>query len=317
MNDGDTKHATIADVAGARRGLGAHRLAGAHRRRPRQPGEAGARRGGDRRAELPAERRRPGARSRKPQVIAVIAGDTSRYGYAETIRGIEEAARADGYTVMITVVETADDDEIDQAISATLAQPLAGVVVLKFDPPGVAALQRIPDDLPLVALSGVRETGLPAGGARRDPRRRGADRSYLLGLGHTTVHHVRVPPSRREDGRTTGWRRALRKAGAADPASRSTPPGSRRADVQIGRRLADRPERHGGVLRQRRDRDGRHPRARRGGPLGARATSRSSDSTTTRSPSCGRRRSPPSTRTSPASAGADSNCSAHAIGGDR
>ena len=29
--------------------------------------------------------------SRKAQVIAVIAGDTSRYGYAETIRGIEES----------------------------------------------------------------------------------------------------------------------------------------------------------------------------------------------------------------------------------
>ena len=36
---------------------------------------------------------------------------------------------------------------------------------------------------------------------------------YLLGLGHETVHHVRVPPSRKEDGRTTGWRRALVAAG--------------------------------------------------------------------------------------------------------
>jgi hypothetical protein len=26
------------------------------------------------------------------------------------------------------------------------------------------------------------------------------------------VHHVRVPPSRKEDGRTTGWRRALTRA---------------------------------------------------------------------------------------------------------
>jgi len=151
--------------------------------------------------------------SRKPQVIAVVAGDTSRYGYAETIRGVEEGARARGYTVMITVVESADDDEIDRAMSATLSQPLAGVVVLKFDPPGVAALTRLPGHLPVVALSGTRDRNLPQ--AVLDEARAAEElTTYLLGLGHATVHHVRVPPSRREDGRTTGWRRALRTAGA-------------------------------------------------------------------------------------------------------
>lgn len=151
--------------------------------------------------------------SRKPQVIAVIAGDTSRYGYAETIRGVEEAARADGFTVMITVVESSEDDEVDSAIAATLSQPLAGVVVLKFDPPGVAALHRIPPDLPVVALSGTRDRSVPQ--AVLDEGRAAEELTeYLLGLGHLTVHHVRIPPSRREDGRTTGWRRALRHAGA-------------------------------------------------------------------------------------------------------
>lgn len=175
--------------------------------------------------------------SRRPQVIAVIAGDTSRYGYAATIRGVEEAARSDGYTVMITVVESAEADDIDRAISATLAQPLAGVVVLKFDPPGVAALHRIPPDLPVVALSGVRETEFPQ--AVLDETRAAEDLThYLLDLGHATVHHVRVPPSRREDGRTTGWRRALRRAGAQIPAihDASWEPSS---GVAVGRRLAE------------------------------------------------------------------------------
>ncbi|GAB3279474.1 LacI family DNA-binding transcriptional regulator [Kineosporia babensis] len=151
--------------------------------------------------------------SRRSQVIAVIAGETSRYGYAETIRGVEEAARAVGYTVMITVVESADQDELDRAMSATLSQPIAGVIVLKFDPPGVAALHRVPADLPVVALSGVREKNIAQ--AVLDETRAAEElTAFLLGLGHATVHHVRVPPSRREDGRTTGWRRALRKAGA-------------------------------------------------------------------------------------------------------
>lgn len=174
--------------------------------------------------------------SRRSQVIAIIAGDTSRYGYAETIRGVEVAARAEGYTVMITVVESTDDEEVDRAISATLTQAIAGVVVLKFDPPGVAALKRLPADIPVVALSGVREVGVPQ--AVLDEARAAEElTNFLLDLGHRTVHHVRVPPSRREDGRTTGWRRALRKAGAPIPevSDASWDP---RTGVGIGRALA-------------------------------------------------------------------------------
>ncbi|OZD38959.1 transcriptional regulator [Rhodococcus sp. 06-1477-1B] len=177
--------------------------------------------------------------SRKAQVIAVVAGDTSQYGYAETIRGIEEAARAEDYTVMITVVESTDDAEIDRAIAATLAQPLAGVCVLKFDPPGVAALHRIPTSLPLVALSGVREPGLRQ--AVLDEASAAEELTdYLLNLGHATVHHVRVPPSRREDGRTTGWRRALKRRGAVVPPLRDAS-WDPRSGIEIGRHLAQDP----------------------------------------------------------------------------
>jgi DNA-binding LacI/PurR family transcriptional regulator len=154
--------------------------------------------------------------SRKSRTIGVIAGNTSRYGYAETIRGIEIAARAEGYTVMITVVESADEDEVDRAVSATLTHALAGVVVLKFDPPGAAALQKLAEDLPVVALSGTREAGVPQ--AVLDETAAAEElTAYLLGLGHATVHHVRIPPSRRVDGRTTGWKRALRAADATVP----------------------------------------------------------------------------------------------------
>ncbi|MEU6249067.1 LacI family DNA-binding transcriptional regulator [Glycomyces sp. NPDC047010] len=172
--------------------------------------------------------------SRKPQTIAIIAGNTSRYGYAETIRGIEIAARAEGYTVMITVVEAAD--EVDQAIEATLTQALAGVAVLKFDPPGVAALGKIPDHLPVVALSGVREPNTAQ--AVLDEAAAAEELTdYLLGLGHKTVHHVRVPPSRKVDGRTTGWRRALRRAGAAIPAAVDAT-WDPKSGIAIGRDLA-------------------------------------------------------------------------------
>ncbi|TXK19380.1 substrate-binding domain-containing protein [Homoserinibacter sp. GY 40078] len=154
--------------------------------------------------------------SRRPEVVAIITGDTSRYGYAHTIRGVEVAARSAGYTVMITVVESADPADVDAALEATLSQPIAGVVVLAFDPQGVAALHRIPGDIRAVALSGLREPGRAQ--AMIDETRAAHELvTHLLQLGHRTVHHVRIPPSRREDGRTTGWRRALRSAGVEVP----------------------------------------------------------------------------------------------------
>ena len=156
--------------------------------------------------------------SRKSKTIAIVAGNTSRYGYAATIAGLEEEARADDYTVTITVVESASPDDVDRAISLVLAQGPAGVVVLKFDPPGVAVLGKLPPDLPVVAISGVRSRTLPQA-VLDEVRVAESLTNYLLDLGHATVHHVRVPPSRHEDGRTSGWKRALAKRGAVVPSA--------------------------------------------------------------------------------------------------
>jgi len=176
----------------------------------------------------------------RPQLIGVIAGNTSRYGYAETIRGIEESSRASGFTVIITVVESPEDGEVDRAVSSVLGQSIAGLVVLKFDPPGVAALHRIPATIPTVAVSGVREQGVPQAVINESAAAKEVV-EYLLGLGHATVHHVRIPPSRKEDGRTTGWRRALIEHGRDVPAivDATWEPESGR---QVGLGLADRPE---------------------------------------------------------------------------
>lgn len=153
--------------------------------------------------------------TRRSRIIAVIAGQTSQYGYAETIRGIEEAARADGYTVTITVVESADEESVDRAVSHLLDQRADGIAVLKFDPPGVAALNKLPANVPVVAISGVRGKSVPQA-VLDETHAAESLTNYLLDLGHKTVHHVRVPPSRREDGRTTGWRRALKTSGIVD-----------------------------------------------------------------------------------------------------
>jgi DNA-binding LacI/PurR family transcriptional regulator len=151
--------------------------------------------------------------SRQSKTVAIVAGNTSKYGYAATIEGLEEAARAHDYTVTITVVESPAVDDVDDAISLVLAQGPAGVAVLKFDPSGVAVLSRLPESLPVVAISGVRSRSV-AQAVLDEVSAAEELTTYLLDLGHATVHHVRVPPSRNEDGRTLGWRRTLVKRGA-------------------------------------------------------------------------------------------------------
>jgi len=173
------------------------------------------------------------------RTVAVLAGNTSRHGYAVTLEGIEEGARAAGHAVLISVVEDAEQQTIAAAMEPVLAQPLAGIVVLAFDPPGVAALSAVPRDLPLVAVAGARTTGIAQVVIDEDAGAAELTR-HLLAAGHATVHHVSVPPSRRrEDGRTRGWRRALREAGVpAPPVVPATwDPAS---GVAIGRELADR-----------------------------------------------------------------------------
>jgi DNA-binding LacI/PurR family transcriptional regulator len=179
--------------------------------------------------------------SGRPSAIAILAGNTSRYGYALTIEGIEEVARAAGYLVLIAVIENDELTSGAAAVDQVLSHSVAGVIVLKFDPAGVTALAALPDNVPRVVVSGQRErTGFQAVidealGAREATE-------HLLGLGHRTVHHLAIPATGREDGRTVGWRKALQGSGAEVPDVLGwtwDPNEARRIGRQLG---ADRPE---------------------------------------------------------------------------
>ena len=167
---------------------------------------------------------RPSAAARalaggRVSMIAVLASNTTRYGYASTLRGIEEGARAAGYTVVITVVESEDPSIVDEAVTLVLGQPVAGVIVLEFDPAGVRASRALPDSLPVVGASNGRVVRRTRPHAYLDDRA-AAMRAveYLLGLGHHTVHHVAIPLSGGPNvGRASGWRDALIAAGAPVP----------------------------------------------------------------------------------------------------
>ena len=149
--------------------------------------------------------------------VGVITLNTTRYGYTQTLRGVEEAARSAGYLAVISVVESTDPEEIDSALGLLMGQGVAGVIVFEFEEVGVAAARAIPSYVPVVAAggAGLGETDLTHALLDDGAGSREATK-YLLSLGHRTVHHLAIKHALRS-GRIEGWRSALEEAGAPIP----------------------------------------------------------------------------------------------------
>jgi DNA-binding LacI/PurR family transcriptional regulator len=159
-----------------------------------------------------------GGRARSVTVLTV---DPALYGYAAALRGIEEEARAAGFTVGISVLEP-DAATSTQDVMERLGRPGAPAVVIAFETVGARVLDALPADHPVVGLmerpdSGQQQSGRPQ--VWIDDRGAAAHATrYLLSLGHRTVHHLSIPSSTtRLTQRTHGWQDALRSAGRPVP----------------------------------------------------------------------------------------------------
>lgn len=149
-------------------------------------------------------------------IVAVITSNTTIYGNALTLRGIEEAARQSGLVVVITVVDSMNPDDVDQTIDLVLAQPVAGVIVLDFDPAAGAVLERLPRTVAVVAAGVAHADRVPSASLDVAAASTEATR-YLLDLGHETVHFAGSRAGDSSSGRIAGWRAALAAAGAPIP----------------------------------------------------------------------------------------------------
>jgi DNA-binding LacI/PurR family transcriptional regulator len=177
------------------------------------------------------------------QSVTVLTSDTTLYGQRSVLQGIEEAARAADWAVGVRVIES-DDPAVARAEVARSVERGGALIVVAFDREGTSALAAVPPGVPLV---GIVET--PAGGdaAGRpwvwiDDRQAAAEAtSYLLGLGHRTVHYVAIPSPTDARQRQAGWRSALRAAGigAPQPLQAGWNP---RSGYEAGRTLAADPE---------------------------------------------------------------------------
>ncbi|GAA2692514.1 LacI family DNA-binding transcriptional regulator [Actinoplanes palleronii] len=155
----------------------------------------------------------------RAKAVTVVTANTTLYGYAGVLQGVEEAGRLLGLTVGIRVVASDAAADVRNAVEYVGDPSCGNVVVVAFDPAGSGVLRAMPDGLPMVAATEA--GGLPGVDRRMiflDERQAAADATrHLLGLGHRTVHHVAIPSEVRDSARQGGWRAALESAGAAVP----------------------------------------------------------------------------------------------------
>jgi DNA-binding LacI/PurR family transcriptional regulator len=175
------------------------------------------------------------------RTIGVIGLDSTLYGPAATMHGVDDAARHADYRVNTVSLASIDRTSVLEAVERLATAGVEGVVVIAPLSSASEALADLPTDIPTVVVNAHPESDVASVTVDQV---HGAQRAteHLLAVGRTTVWHVAGPANWTESqGRIEGWMRALSEAKADVP-----PPlngdWSARSGYEAGRVLARLPE---------------------------------------------------------------------------
>jgi DNA-binding LacI/PurR family transcriptional regulator len=155
--------------------------------------------------------------TRRTHTLGVISVDTMLYGPTSMLYGFERAAH-NAFFVSIASLPALDRRSMLEAVDRFVGQGVEGIIVIATHDSGVAALAHVPPEVPIVALGCGTHANISSVAVDNEAGAAAAT-SYLLGLGHRTVHHIAGPAANLDaQERVAGWRRALRAAGAPEPA---------------------------------------------------------------------------------------------------
>ena len=164
-------------------------------------------------------RRNTAARSlvtRRTQTIGVLASELGQYGPANTLLGVQQAAREAGYFVSIAAIKGAGAEAISDAVGHLTDQGADGMIVIVPHGGTLQALEELNLDIPVIVVGGAGEGRLS--GAMVD-QKLGARLAvaHLVSLGHQRIGHVSGPLDWIDgQARVDGWREELAEAGLAD-----------------------------------------------------------------------------------------------------
>jgi len=176
----------------------------------------------------------------RSKTLGVVSFDTTLYGPASTLFGIERAAHDSGYFIIVASLKALDRSSVTDAVERLRRQGVDGILVIAPHNEAEDALLHTHADVPLVAVEAGPEEGVPVVAVDQVAGAVLATQ-HLLDLGHKTVWHITGPPNFIESQqRREGWRRTLEKAGAELPEP-LVGDWSPRAGYELGRRLSGEP----------------------------------------------------------------------------
>nr|WP_200948397.1 MULTISPECIES: LacI family DNA-binding transcriptional regulator [unclassified Kitasatospora] len=179
--------------------------------------------------------------TKRSQTLGVVSFDSTLYGPASMLDGIEQAARSAGYFVSVASLRSLDSRSVQEAVDRLRDQGVEGVVVIAPQISAVSAVAKLSSSVPVVAVGSGNQARVPMVSVDNQAGAAAATR-HLLDLGHRTVHHLGGPSGWLESqDRQAGWRQTLEAAGAQAPEVHSGD-WSARSGYQAGLRLAEDPE---------------------------------------------------------------------------
>jgi DNA-binding LacI/PurR family transcriptional regulator len=177
----------------------------------------------------------------RSRTLGVVSFDTTLFGPASTLFGIERAAHAAGYGVSVISVVEINRASVLSAIERLLGHAVDGVVIISPQSEAVSSILELPPEVPIVSVVAGPDEGAAVVEVDQFAGAQFATR-HLLELGHKTVWHISGPSDFLEaQQRIEGWRAALLEAAAPLPPI-LVGDWSAESGYQLGRQLAEDPE---------------------------------------------------------------------------
>jgi DNA-binding LacI/PurR family transcriptional regulator len=153
----------------------------------------------------------------RTNTLGVVSFDTTLYGPASTLFGIERAAHEAGYFIIVASLTALDRASVQEAVERLRRQSVDGLLIIAPQQDAADALLHAPPDIPLIAVEAGPGDATPLVAVDQYAGAATATR-HLLELGHETVWHICGPTDWVESvERSRGWREALEAAGAQPP----------------------------------------------------------------------------------------------------
>jgi DNA-binding LacI/PurR family transcriptional regulator len=164
-------------------------------------------------------RRNIAARSlvtRRSQTIGVLGTELGQYGPANTLLGVQQAAREAGYFVSIAALKESGADAIADAVRHFKDQGVDGIIVIVPHEGTLRALEELNLAMP-VAVVGTGGEGRFSGAMVDQKLGARLAVAHLISRGHRRIGHISGPQDWIDAAaRTAGWREEMTEAGLED-----------------------------------------------------------------------------------------------------